>query len=217
MALFGHSADECAQRLTPLCQNPTADTKPDVVCPAGSVVDQAKAQQCLTKVMTATCAELDEQGSTTICEQVCGAAAPADGGTSPGNGNGNGNGSMDGSSTADAQSGDAAGAKGPTPEKAAFCRSMFPRLCKRTFECIAPADRDASFTSAYGASEAECVARKTALCDSYLNGCVFNPASAQQCLQGLPTVMCQVLDLAGMPTILPPAICLGTCPPSIGM
>jgi hypothetical protein len=107
----------------------------------------------------------------------------------------------------------AQGGTGPSPAKAKFCRDWFPLLCKRTFECFPPAQRNERFKMHYGESVEECTMRLGSGCDGFGNGCTFNPSYAQMCLAEIPTVECDTFDSSFLPpSILPPASCLGVCP-----
>ena len=210
MGLFGKSASECAQRWAAVCEKPTGQLDPSVSCTAGKTVNTAKAAQCIAKVKSVSCAQIEDSQSTQECEQVCsaGGGGATDGGTrSDGPPTSDAGGPRDGGSTADAK-----GPLTPTAEKAAFCQKLYPVLCKRTFECIPPARRNTAFTEHYGNTVDECIARLGADCASWGDGCEFIAGYGTMCLQEFPTEPCDIWESAGLPPLtFPPASCLAAC------
>jgi hypothetical protein len=225
--LAGTSEANCTAGWRQTCTSkPPAGETFDVNCSAGQSINQAAKTSCLNSLASATCDQFNDPTYTDACDQVCPQSADTDGGTAGATGGAAGAiggtaGAIGG--TAGAIGGTAgaiggtAGAIGGTggavgtasADVTTFCHQTDDQLCDQVFTCIPVADRDDSFTAAFGATVADCkgtivasdCATAAAQCPNY------DQTFATACLQKTAAETCDDV-LAGNS----PAECDFVCP-----
>jgi hypothetical protein len=185
--LAGTSEANCAAGFTQLCANkPPADETFDVNCSAGQAINKAAKTSCLNSLATVTCDAFNSPTYTDTCAQVCpqgtdNGSAGASGGTAGASG---GSAGASGGS-AGASGGTAGGTVTASADVTMSCHQYDSVLCDQAFTCIPVAERDDSFTAAFGATITDC---KTTIvtndCATETTDCTsYSQTFATACLQ----------------------------------
>ena len=88
--------------------------------------------------------------------------------------------------------------------------SLNSALCNLTFQCTAPADRDATFVTDNGTSVAECNSIHDMNCATAMTDCpVYTPSAGAQCIAAFQAATC---DTYVSLVLVPPTSCQTACP-----
>jgi hypothetical protein len=87
------------------------------------------------------------------------------------------------------------GGGGGTATPTEFCHSLETAACDKVFECVPPAQRDATFVSLFGNSAAECKSKINADCATAQTDCTtFDANLASQCVSAIKGISCTTFD-----------------------
>jgi hypothetical protein len=99
------------------------------------------------------------------------------------------------------------GSGGGTATPTEFCHSLEAAACDKVFECVPPAQRDATFEGLFGKSAAECKSKSNQDCATAQTDCTsYNASLASQCVSEIKAISCTTFDGTT------PASCDQACP-----